>query len=502
MAAAALLSHKILSVVILAFQLTSLLVHAQATLELYTAGRSSVLVRKLQPVDKICNDAFTTPGYNIKCVGQTFDSFADFYIDGVFEKRESKSPFFIGGDKLGVPYNWKRAPKSGTARIECKLSSGTTVSVVTFSCDSQQISPLPQPSIIRNPPLRKAKMYFVVADGRTPAMLSRKIEVKSRMVFCPMRELGSYTISVLCASDGQASTTARILVDREVVQDNISSPFLIAGQITGSNGVPLPWTNIPAKPFRIECSLSTGISRKAKQVLVDCPGGPPTGQPGPSSSVSPTFSKAPIPSHTSSASPTQTPLVSRTGTPVPSSSSISSNEKDRAGCVIIDVGTATPSNGWVRESEGLSFQPNNMATSITSANKAPLYFSFRPLQTSRHAVVVDMTTSGSSDFNDVWIHVENGFQLMRSGVAQNVTGWIKGYHNKKGRAAMISHVDRNAHSIASANILETGVEYTFGLGGRSNRVTVHQILLFPCAGTGCQRGAWKNTQNICLPGSL
>lgn len=487
---------------LLVFQYLFLATQVFGTLELFTAGVSTGLVRQLESVDKICADDFASTGFNIRCIGESSDKEAEFYINGALEKREGRSPFFIGGDKFGVPYKWKRAPSSGTLTIECRQSSGSSISVLTFTCDSSQASPSPHSSTSSNPPLRPARMYFVLADEKTPALLSRRIQLKSHTKFCPQRDIGYTNISILCASDGNPSTTASIWINRDAVQKDLSNPFLISGQVPGSAGIPIPWTNIPKRPFRATCRLSSGISKKVRKVLVACPQSSPVASPLPSRTVSPRPSKSPIFTPTPSATSPSTSAASRISPPIPSVSPTSDNEKDRAGCVIIDVRSATPSNGWVRVSNGLAFQPNNMATSITGSSKAQLFFSFRPLQTSRHAVVVDMTTSAGSDFNDVWIHLKGGFQLMRQGIAQNVTGWTKGYHNKRGRAALISHVDRNAHSIASAEILDKDVEYLFGLGGRSNKVTVHQILLFPCAGTGCQRGGWKDTQNTCLPGSL
>lgn len=482
---------------LLVFQLLTLATEVYATLELYTAGDSTGLVRKLNPVDKICADDFASTGFNIRCEGESSDKSAEFFINGSLVKREGKSPFFIGGDKFGVPYNWKRAPSSGTVTIECKRASGSSSSVVTFGCDSTRASPTPQLSFSPNPPLRPARMYFVLADNKTPALLSRRIRLKSRMKFCPQRDIGYEKISLLCATDGNLSTTASIWVNGVAVQKDILSPFLISGQVPGSAGIPVPWANIPAAPFKATCRLSSGDSKKVRKVHVVCSQSLPTTSPLP-----PKPTNSPIFFPTPTATSTSAPAARSIPPSIPSMSPTSDNEKDRAGCVIIDVRSATPSNGWIRVSNGLAFKPDNMATSITGSSKAQLFFSFRPLQTSRHAVVVDMTTSAGSDFNDVWIHLKGGFQLMRQGIAQNVTGWIKGYHNKRGRAAIISHVDRNAHSIASAEVLEENVEYSFGLGGRSNRVTVHQILLFPCTGTGCQRGEWKDTQNICLPGSL
>lgn len=91
---------------------------------------------------------------------------------------------------------------------------------------------------------------------------------------------------------------------------------------------------------------------------------------------------------------------------------------------------------------------------------------------------------------------------MREGVGKRVSGWIKGYHNRNGRAALTSTVDHNGHSIASGDVLQVGSEYLLEISGRSNGVTVHRVLMFPCMGEGCQRRGWRDTQNICIPDSL
>lgn len=182
--------------------------------------------------------------------------------------------------------------------------------------------------------------------------------------------------------------------------------------------------------------------------------------------------------------------------------SINGDSNSGAGCIFIDAKEAEPTNGWVAVEDGLIFRPDWIGSNITGAGRAPLVYMLVPTTTSQYAVIVDMTTSGGSEHNDVWLQLKGGFQIMRKGVASMVTGWTKGYHNKRGRAAFVSTVDNNAHSISSGAVLQQGVHYVFKVGGRSSLVTFHRLLFFPCEGDGCQRGGWREKQNACIPGSI
>lgn len=154
------------------------------------------------------------------------------------------------------------------------------------------------------------------------------------------------------------------------------------------------------------------------------------------------------------------------------------------------------------DGDGLTFRKGDPKETITGKGLSPLYYNVTAPRDSRFGVVVDMTTRKHAEHNDIWLSFTPGdFQAMRDESRKTVTGWVKGYHNKFGRAAMVSTTDFNPHSFSTGVRLETGENYRIGIAGRSSKVTVHRIALFPCSGFACQKKdeAWKKSLSICLP---
>lgn len=172
-------------------------------------------------------------------------------------------------------------------------------------------------------------------------------------------------------------------------------------------------------------------------------------------------------------------------------------------CVVIHGRNTNLSKGWVADhSDGVTFMPDNMSKLSEKAGAYPIYYKFKAPSSSRYAVVLDMTTRGRALYNDVFMSLSpGGFQLIRDDVPRFSNGWIKGYHSNFARAAIVSSVDFMPHSISSGVILEKGKEYVFGVSGRSNRVTLHNVILFACEGLKCQRKHWRSDLEACLPGS-
>lgn len=115
-----------------------------------------------------------------------------------------------------------------------------------------------------------------------------------------------------------------------------------------------------------------------------------------------------------------------------------------------------------------------------------------------------MTTAHGSEHNDVWAHFEPGdFQLIRNGVLREegekkgVDGWYKVYHNAGGRSIKANTVDFTAHQMSTGEVLQEGMEYRISLAGRSSKVIVHRIILFPCEGLECYNPAWKKSLKTC-----
>lgn len=181
------------------------------------------------------------------------------------------------------------------------------------------------------------------------------------------------------------------------------------------------------------------------------------------------------------------------------------------GCILLNPlpdlkpNTSLPSDWTIDEGRSsLTFRRGDTQTYTTSAGLQPLLYTIKPPMTSQYAIVLDMTTSGKSDHNDVWVHfTPGGLQGMLRRVPIMFTGWTKGYHNRNGRAALLFTVDFTPNDISTRKILKKGSLYTFGIAGRSSMVTLHHIVMFPCKGDKCQRSwHWKKSLSTCLPDAV
>lgn len=176
----------------------------------------------------------------------------------------------------------------------------------------------------------------------------------------------------------------------------------------------------------------------------------------------------------------------------------------RTGCVIINAKASTFSDDWLETEEGLIFRPHVDGTYVTSAGKFPLSYQFTPAVTTQYSFIVDMATAHNKEHNGAWASFPTGgFQLMRGGVInedeRKGQGWTKVYHNGNGRETVSSTVDFAPHSMATKEVLMEGVSYEVLLSGRSSKVEVHRIIMFPCEGSGCQRAStnWRNRLEDC-----
>lgn len=179
------------------------------------------------------------------------------------------------------------------------------------------------------------------------------------------------------------------------------------------------------------------------------------------------------------------------------------------GCIVINARRdldSPLSEGWSVDNAagGLTFRKGDAREFITKEGKSPLYYNLRATASSRFAIVVDMTTRAGSEHNDIWVNFQpGGLQAMLKQKAISKGGWIKGYHGENGRAAVTLHVDFTPHAISTGKSLIKGGTYRLGIGGRSSKVTVHRIVLFPCTGVGCQRSStWAAKLTRCLGGRL
>lgn len=443
--------------------LSLLLVATQAQLQLYSSGPFGKPIQILSDGDRICPDDYPT-GLNIRCKGSDTDRTATFTLNGKERKPKRRAPFFIAGNKRTIVKAWKGYTEVAT--VMCELASASYTAMLTFSCPipatpEPSPEPTPEPSPV---PVMAAPgtMYFRAAGAGSST--ENQVEIVRGISFCPMRDVGSDSFTVFCTpSDTSAKAVFRI--NTKKVGKDFQTPYYIAGD---EAGVPNAWTTAPSGSFTLVCALGGGIKSQIRRVIIECPVMLPT-------------------------------------TPTPEPEMMPTAEPESDGCVIIQAKGAMLSDGWVDDQpDGVTFRPNNRSKDLTGAGVSPIYYKFTAPLTSRFALALDMTTRGRADFNDVHMRFSpGGWQLMsKAQTSVSFFDWIKGYHSIFGRAAKVaSQVDHVPHSVSTGAILQKGQEYEVAISGRSNRLTLHQILLFPCAGSGCRRHQWKPTQEMCLPGS-
>lgn len=427
---------------------------SQANLNLREANDDATFVRRLADGDIICPDDYPS-GLTIECEDTDRPQRAKFLVNGKFQRKEQSPPFYLAGDKRGVPNPWEDLPEE--AKITCKVQPSKKQFSVTikFSCNEET------PALNVGPGTEPASMYFVPAhEFNTAAVL-----IQSGMTFCPRDSFGHNKFSIVCTSSPE-STAAEFRVNGKIVREDFEAPFYISKEMTSDTNNPDSWENYPKRAFKVSCQLDDGTVQLLRKVRISC--GDHAEEP-----------KA----------PKRPPSIK--------------DEKKRAGCILIAAGNTALSAGWVAVDDGVAFHPGNDKARLASAGASTLYYKFTPERTSRYAVVVDFTSSDKSRWNDFFIKLDPvGFQIMRRGKSSLLNGWLRVYHNMNGRAAFTSYLDVDAYSISTGDFLEQSVEYTFAISGRAPQVTIHQILLFPCLGTGCQRGHWRKVQNICIPGSI
>lgn len=280
----------------------------------------------------------------------------------------------------------------------------------------------------------------------------------------------SKTFSIVCAPS-KDSVYAKFYINGELVKKENVVPYTIAGDWRGKIN---EWDSYPDSTFTIKCELSDGLKSTLELTIKD-------------------------------GTMMNMPMDNSDDDDNDDSGNMPPTSGDGNGCVVIDAKTTLTSplsNGWTSESDGLAYKKNlNNKKAITRAGANALKYQFIAPKKSRFAFIIDMTTSNAVDFNDIWAKFNyGGFKLMRNNVSTGAkTGYIKVYHNANGRAQISSSVDHNPHSISTAKELKEGDTYTFYISGRSSKVTIHQIVIYPCSGDTCQRGtSWNDMLDTCL----
>lgn len=512
---------------------------AYAQLQLYAAGGSTAVIAALQDGYKICPEDFES-GFNIRCINRPDDRTAQFSIDGIDLRTERHVPFFVGGDRRGVPRAWKGYPRSGAPFVlRCRTDAGTSHVRVSIACPSGMAGPNEETTTDGEKDTFDYPVDGKNTDGKgvtddvddvddtndakdadgedvadddsglffvsTSPKNNVELPMTNSMTMCPVEDVQSAKFTILCRGGSDASS-ATFYVNGKRVKMERRVPFLIAGDDASKV---YPYTEYPKLPFDVVCNLSNGKRIMVTSVRIACMDSenkipePPMSKPeADEPEADEPESDEPESDETEGDEPKQTlpkgdipepkaPYMPKPQTPT--------GEKE---CIVIDAKKTRLSDGWELTSNGVAYLPKVRERNVSKPGLAPLTYRFRAPSTSRYAIVVDMTTGHKVDHNDIWMDfLPGGLQLSRHGKRKLVNGWTKVYHNKGGRAALSGSVDFRTHSISTGISLREGAEFVIGISGRSSMVTVHRILLFACDEGMCERKYWKTQQEDCAPGS-
>ena len=459
----------------------ALLMSCKADMYFYEAGENSPRGPKLTDDMVFCPKTFSGGrGFSIYCEPYPGAKWADFIIDGVHVRRERLQPYFIKGDRYGKIRRWGewKNYQGKHKKISCELRNrhgllATHTATVSLTCDEKDTPD--KPSSTPDPPRGDDKDM----DMEPSSLLLHPagtiginyIKVTDGMVFCP-QELSMDGFTVECIGSEYVKGAAFYVNGRKVKHES-RLPYFIAGD---GNRRAAAWRGYPTYgAFSLTCELDDGTTT-TKTMEVKCED---NNEPEPS--------------------PEDTPDDKPDNRPV------DGVKTSKDGCVVIDARNTDVSNEWVKMATGVAFKPHVDGVYVAKAGKYPLYYKFTAPLSEQYAVVITMTTSHSTEHNDIWAKFPDyGFQFMKGGVIhpdkQKGKNWIKVYHNKNGWSSISSTIDFDAHSIATQTQLEAGKTYEFWIAGRSSKVEVHKIVLFPCVGYECQRASskWNRHLKKCL----
>lgn len=467
------------------FLFVALLMPSKADMYFYEAGENSPRGPKLVDNMVFCPKKFSQGrGFSIFCEPYPNAKWADFLIDGVNVRRERLLPYFIKGDRNGKIRRWGewKDYEGNYKKISCELRNrhgvlATYTATVSLTCDEKDTpdKPNPSPSPTRDDDKDKDKEPSSLLLHPAGTIGTNYIKVTDGMVFCP-HEFSMDGFTVECVGS-EYVTGAKFSVDGRMVKRESLLPYFIAGD---RNGKAAAWKGYPTSgAFALACELDDGTTT-TKTMQVKC-----------EDNNEPEPSPEDMPDDKPDDKPDDRPV-----------DGVKTSED---GCIVIDARNTDVSNEWVTMATGVAFKPHVDGVYVAKAGKYPLHYKFTAPMSEQYAVVITMTTSHSTEHNDIWAKFpEYGFQFMKGGEIypdkQKGMNWIKVYHNKNGWASISSSIDFNAHSIATQTRLEAGKTYEFWIAGRSSKVTVHKIVLFPCIGYECQRASntWKRYLNKCL----
>lgn len=296
--------------------------------------------------------------------------------------------------------------------------------------------------------------------------------------FCPL-DFGSRGFTVACEVPN--ATYVRFYVNGKLVRQENVVPYTIAGNV---GNIFSPWKTFPEEA-EIACVPSEGLVVEATVRFV-C--------------LSPT--KTPKPS------PATNQARSLPDTPTPSDEELLDDFPEASPetkCVVMQATSYSGElpSGWVESEDSISFRPDNSSTAAIPPGASSVRYTFKAPVDGTYAVTLDMTTEGITDYNDVFLKFDHGdgFTLRKEdATVRGGTGYLKAYHNKNRRATEAFSIDHDPHSFSTASTLTAGSSYDLVLGGRSNKVTVHNLILFPCDPEWCYFTSkeWRRNLDQCI----
>lgn len=300
------------------------------------------------------------------------------------------------------------------------------------------------------------------------------------MRICPKSFKNGF--SIVC--DGPLSSPVLFYVDNKMIRKEQVHPYFIAGD---SGGFRRAWRNyLTDRWISVRCSGSNGTEASVK-IRITCRG------------VVDRNSGSQKNGSAKKEKETTKPTPQKRGN-VPSAVP----EDKRIGCVVIDARSTQLSSGWTKAKDGVWFRKDVNSNSIVRPGMHTLSYKFKAPNTATYGFVIDMTTSHRVDHNDVWARfVDGGFRMNRQGSfkgnGSSGRDWIKVYHNSNKRDLKSKTIDHHGHSLSTRKVLRAGSFYGIELSGRSSKVLVHRIILFPCKGTSCWSGSqdWRSRLSKC-----
>lgn len=467
---------------------------------------------------RICPRDISSKGINILCVPDSESKKAHFYINDELVFRDRRKPYFMArNNRMGLVRRWRNwSTYKGRVTVKCEQRRGrkkiTSVTEVSFflGCkrnmkgdmedeNVEKEDTMPTPEMVmdddtempmkedpempmkedpempmeENPEMPMDDTPESGMDDMMPKLIARAagekmedsegIPLNNGMRLCPLTAFDNGDFNVECVSGESMTSKAEFFVDDVFVQKESVAPYFIAGDF------PLrirPWTDYPrVGEAKLTCSTTSksgAVSTTNVLVSFEC---------------------------------TQEERNAASGV-----------RTTPDGCIEIDATKTSLSNGWERVPDGLGFRLQDSGLGIVGAGSAPLRYRFTPPGSYKYGFTMETTAAGVTDYNDVFVRFkEIGFQLMRGGELyedkddMEGKGWIKAYQNSGKKSLVASSVDFNPHSFATRTELEEGREYMIEVGGRSNMVVLHRIIMFPCEGDTCQQGSsiWRERLGVC-----